>query len=197
MTHAVDVKVFFNFRSPYCYIASKILFGVFDDFHANLVWRPLPGGVGRSNPERAKVTMPVARQDMRRFARRLGIPVNTPPITTDPTRAAAISLLAEERGLLRPWVIEAMRAVWGEGRDIGQPDVLRDVCSAAGLDADAAMLAADDAKRRAVLDGYADDARAAGAFGVPTCIVGEEIFWGQDRIDLLRDHLRELRLARL
>lgn len=197
MTQSVDVRLFFNFRSPYCYLASKTMFGVFDDFHAALVWRPLPGWAGRSDPERAKIKLPVARQDMRRFAKRLGIPVTPPPTTTDPTRAAAISLLAEEQGLLRPWVVECMRAEWAEGRDIGQEDVLRDVCARIGLDADAAMVAADDAGRLAVLDRHAEEAKAAGAFGVPTFVVGEDIFWGQDRIDFLRDHLRELALARL
>lgn len=193
----IDVRVFFNFRSPYCYLATKTMFEVFDDFHATLVWRPLPGWSGRSDPERAKVKLPVARQDMRRFARRLGIPVTPPPVTTDPTRAAAISLLAEDEGVLRPWIVEAMRAEWAEGRDIGQEDVLRDVCARVGLDGDAAMAAADDPARLKVLEGYAEEAKAAGAFGVPTFVIGEDIFWGQDRIDFLRDHLREMALARL
>ena len=56
MPEAVDVKVFFNFRSPYCYIASKTMFQIFDDYHANLVWRPLGGWSGRSSPDRAKVS---------------------------------------------------------------------------------------------------------------------------------------------
>lgn len=197
MTQPVDVRVFFNFRSPYCYLATKTMFGVFDDFHATLAWRPLPGWSGRSDPERAKVKLPVARQDMRRFARRLGIPVNPPPVTTDPTRAGAISLLAEEEGVLRPWIVECMRSEWAEGRDIGQEDVLRDVCARVGLDGDAAMAAADDPARLAVLESHAGEAKAAGAFGVPTFVVGEEIFWGQDRIDFLRDHLRDLALSRL
>lgn len=193
----VEVRVFFNFRSPYCYLASKTLFGVFDDFNVTLAWRPLPGWAGRSDPERAKVKLPVARQDMRRFARRMGIPVTPPPVTTDPTRAGAISLYAEDQGRLRPWVVECMRAEWAEGRDIGQEDVLRDVAGRAGLNPAEALGAADDPARLAVLETYAAEAKEAGAFGVPTFIVGEDIFWGQDRIDFLRDHLRELALAKL
>lgn len=192
-----EVRVFFNFRSPYCYLASKTLWGVFDDFHATMAWRPLPGWAGRSDPERAKIKLPVARQDMRRFARRMGIPVNPPPVTTDPTRAGAISLYAEEQGLLRPWVVECMRAEWAEGQDIGQDEVLRAVAAKVGLNPAEALAAADDPARLAALEANAEEAKAAGVFGVPTFIVGEDIFWGQDRIDFLRDHLREMALARV
>lgn len=192
-----EVRVFFNFRSPYCYLASKTLWGVFDDFHATMAWRPLPGWVGRSDPERAKIKLPVARQDMRRFARRMGIPVTPPPVTTDPTRAGAVSLYAEEQGLLRPWVVECMRAEWAEGQDIGQEDVLRAVAAKVGLNPAEALGAADDPARLATLEANAEEAKAAGVFGVPTFIVGEDIFWGQDRIDFLRDHLRDLALARI
>ena len=96
MPTPVDLTLFFNFRSPYCYLASKRMFELFDAYHTNLVWRPLAGWSGRSAPDRAVKKLPVARQDVARFARRMGIPLNPPPITTDPTvgggarRAAAV-----------------------------------------------------------------------------------------------------------
>lgn len=192
-----EVRVFFNFRSPYCYLASKRLFQVFDDFHATLVWRPLPGWAGRSDPERAKVKLPIARQDVRRFARRMGIPVVPPPVETDPTRAAAVSLYAEEQGALRTWVVETMRIEWAEGRNIGEIDALCEVARRTGLDADAVAAAADDAAYHARLETFAAEARESGVFGVPTFVIGEDIFWGNDRIEFVRDHLRELALARL
>ncbi|MCS4505826.1 2-hydroxychromene-2-carboxylate isomerase [Arhodomonas aquaeolei] len=193
----VDLEIFFNFRSPYCYLASKRMFHLLDDFHVRLVWRPLGGWHGRSSPDRAKKKMPIARQDVRRFARRLGIPVNPPPTSTDPTRAAAGSLLAEERGVLRDYVLEVMRTEWAGGADIGGTDVLRGIAGRVGLDPDGLIAAADDPGRRERLDANWAVADERGAFGVPTFAVGEEIFWGQDRIDFVAEHLRELRLARL
>jgi 2-hydroxychromene-2-carboxylate isomerase len=192
-----DLKIFFNFRSPYCYLASKRMFRLLDDYHVRLVWRPLGGWDGRSPPDRAKKKLPIARQDMARFARRMGIPVNPPPKTTDPTRAGAISLYAEEQGLLRPWVVETMRAEWANGRDIGQTNVLERVADSIGLDPAAALETADDPARHDILAANWKAADGQGAFGVPTFVVGEEIFWGQDRIDFVEEHLRELRLARL
>lgn len=193
----VDVRLFFNFRSPYCYLASKRLFGVLDDYLVNLLWRPLGGYSGRSAPERAKKKMPLARQDVRRFARRMGIPVVPPPPSTDPTRAARGSLFAEEQGRLRPYVVEVMRAEWARGVDIGQPEALLEVGRRIGLDPEGLAEAMESPARQAQLDANAEEADRLGAIGVPTWIVGEEIFWGNDRLDFLEEHLTELRLRRL
>ena len=197
MPEAVDVFLYFNFRSPYCYLASKRMFRLFDEFHANLVWRPLGGYGGRSAPERAQVKMPIARQDVARWARRMGIPLSPPPKTTDPTRAGAGSLLAEQRGLLRPYVVEVMRAEWARGEDIGDPDVLLAVGESVGLDRAELAEAIEAPERRERLNANWEEAQERGAFGVPTFIVGDDIFWGQDRLDFVEDHLRELRLARI
>lgn len=85
MNKPIDVTLYFNFRSPYCYLLSKTMWPVFDDFDVNLVWRPVGGWNLRSSPERAKKKLPIARQDLKRFAKRLGIPVNPPPMETEPT----------------------------------------------------------------------------------------------------------------
>jgi len=196
MVEPAEVAVYFNFRSPYCYLASKLMWPVFDEFHTRLLWRPLGGWNGRSSPEVALKKLPIARQDMARFARRLGIPVNPPPKTTDPTRAGAGSLLAEQRGLLRPYIMEVMRREWADGADIGDRDVLLEVGARIGLDRDELADAVDDPQRQAQLEANWREAEERGAIGVPTFIIGEEIFWGQDRIDFVLEHLRELRLAR-
>ena len=197
MTDSIDVKLFFNFRSPYCYIASKTLFRIYDDYHAELVWRPLGGWSGRSSPDRAKVKVPLTRQDVRRITGKMGIPMNPPPITTDPTRAGAASLLAEERGLLRPWIVEAMRAEWALGLDIGDEQVLMDIGSAVGLDADELRASFSDSDKLAQLDRNWEEAQELGLIGVPSFQIGEELFWGSDRIEYVLDHLRTLRLSRL
>ena len=197
MPESVDVKLFFNFRSPYCYIASKTLFAIYDDYHTNLVWRPLGGWSGRSSPERAKVKVPLTRQDVRRITGKMGIPMNPPPITTDPTNAGAASLLAEERGVLREWIVEVMRAEWAEGKDIGDEQVLLDVGEQVGLGADELSAAFTDEARLAQLEDNWQEAQATGLIGVPSFQVGEELFWGADRIEYVLDHLTDLRLRKI
>lgn len=192
-----DLRVYFNFRSPYCYLASKRMFTLFDAFAVNIAWKPLGGWNGRSPPERAKSRVPIARQDVGRWTAKMGIPFNPPPVDTDPTNPALVSLHAERHSLLRPYVVEVMRAEWGHGRDIGQPDVLRDICAAIGAPADMVDAAIGDAEGGAVLEGNWVDAQADGVIGVPSFVIDGAIFWGNDRIDFLRDHLTELRLARI
>ena len=196
MSTHVPVTVFFNFRSPYCYLASKSMFDILDGFDCHFEWRPLGGWDGRSSPERAKGKLPIARQDVRRWCRRLGIPFNPPPLTTDPTRAAVGSLLADQQGRLREYVVAVMHAEWGEGRDIGQIDVLQDAGQRAGLDPAALTAAVDAPALLARLDEHMHQAQAVGVFGVPSFVVGEEIFWGNDRLDFLAEHLKELGAAR-
>ncbi len=89
MSEPIDVKVFFNFRSPYCYLASKTMFEIFDKYNTNLLWRPVGGWDLRSPPDRAKKKVPLTRQDVARFAKKMGIPLNPPPMETEPTPAGA------------------------------------------------------------------------------------------------------------
>jgi 2-hydroxychromene-2-carboxylate isomerase len=196
MPESVDVKLFFNFRSPYCYIASKTLFAIYDDFRTKLVWRPLGGWSGRSSPERAKVKVPLTRQDVRRITGKMGIPMNPPPITTDPTIAGAASLLAEERGVLRDWIVEVMRAEWAEGLDIGDEQVLTRVGEQVGLDPGELQAAFTEEGKLAQLERNWQEAQELGLIGVPSFQVGEELFWGSDRIEYVLDYLNELRLRK-
>lgn len=197
MVDTVDVYVYFNFRSPYCYLASKNMFRIFEDYHVNLVWRPLGGWSGRSAPERAKYKLPIVRQDVRRHARRLGIPFTPPPVTTDPTRAGVGSLLAESEGLLKPYIVEVMRKEWAEGKDIGDIDVLLDVGEEVGLARGALAKAIESKNNLETLNSNWEEAQDRGAFGVPTFIVGDDVFWGNDRIDFVCDHLHDLGLRRI
>jgi len=192
MNKAIDVKLFFNFRSPYCYLASKVLWPIVDDFNTNLIWRPVAGWELRSPPERAKNKIPLVRQDLARYAKRLGIPLSPPPSTTDPTIAGAASLLAEEKGLLRAYIIEVMHKEWAEGLDIGDPNVIFAVGEKIGLDRAELAEAIVDKNKVATLQQYAQEAAELGVIGVPTFVIGKQIFWGQDRIDFVLDELRDL-----
>ncbi len=192
----IDVKFYFNFRSPYCYLASKTMWQIVDDFNINLLWRPVGGWDLRSPPERAKSKLPLARQDMARFARRLGIPVNPPPMETDPTAAGAASFYAEEQGRLRDYIVETMRIEWAEGKNIAEESVLREVATRVGLDQDALIEASTNTMYLGRLTANAAEAAEDGAIGVPSFIIGDQIFWGQDRIDFVVEHLNELRAAK-
>ncbi|MGE0486200.1 MAG: 2-hydroxychromene-2-carboxylate isomerase [Gammaproteobacteria bacterium] len=184
-----EVKIFFNFRSPYCYLASHSMFERLARFDVRIAWRTLGGWDGRSAPDRAKVKVPLTRQDVQRWCKRLGVPFVPPPITTDPTPAGLVACAAEEAGLLQDYVKAVMWREWAEGGDIGQPDVLETVARQVGLDAAAvaAALANTDYQRR--LAANWEEAQELGVIGVPTFVVGDQIFWGNDRLDFLEEFL--------
>jgi 2-hydroxychromene-2-carboxylate isomerase len=191
-----NVKVFFNFRSPYCYLAAQAMFEQLAAFDVEVLWRSLAGWDGRSPPERAKVKVPLTRQDVARWCKRLNIPFNPPPITTDPTLAAMLAFAAEDAGLLSVYVKAVMWQEWACGRDIGDRAVLLDVANDIGLEAASANAALTSTANAQRLSDNWSDATALGVIGVPTFVVGEEIFWGNDRIDFLEAYLRDLGLAK-
>ncbi len=190
------VRVFFNFRSPYCYLASHRLFERLAAFDIDIQWRSLGAWDGRSAPERAKVKVPLTRQDVARWCRRMQVPFNPPPVSTDPTAAALLAFAAEDAGLLAQYVQRVMWREWAEGQDIGQTEVLEGVASDIGLAPDAVRHVLDDATLLARLQTNWQEAEAAGVIGVPSFVVGDQIFWGNDRLDFLEEHLSELGLRK-
>ena len=196
MSEKVKLKLFFNFRSPYCYLASKTLFSLVDNYDVELLWRPLGGWDGRSPPDRAKVKLPLARQDVARWARRMQIAYSPPPPTTDPTPAGLGSLLAEEKGCLREYLVEVMHQEWSASQDIGQADVLIPIAQSVGLDRTEFEAALSDTGYIKTLEDNWQEAQQAGVIGVPTFVVNDQIFWGNDRIDFVSEYLQELGLAK-
>ena len=79
--------------------------------------------------------------------------------------------------------------MWVDGKDLGNPEVIREVMDAAGVDG-AALLAATqtDAIKQGLI-AATEEAVRRGAFGVPTFCLGDEMFWGQDHIALLEARL--------
>ena len=138
----------------------------------------------------------LVRQDVRRITARMGIPMNPPPPTTDPTLAGAGSLLAERRGVLRDYIVEMMRAEWAEGQDIGNEEVILKVGESVGLDRDELSAAIASEDNLAQLESNWEEAQHTGLMGVPSFAIGDELFWGSDRIDYVLEHLTGLRLAK-
>ncbi|MGY6536468.1 MAG: DsbA family protein [Pararhodobacter sp.] len=126
-------------------------------------------------------------QELRRQSAKMGIPLNLQPrhVPTNPAPAAYAIIAAQEAGAdggdLHSLVTGLTRACWEEERDIADDAVIRDCLAAAGFDPGLAM--------SGMLQGaeiYQRNLRAAveaGAFGFPFFVIGEEKFWGQDRID--------------
>jgi 2-hydroxychromene-2-carboxylate isomerase len=187
----------FDYSCPYAYLASTQVAALAGRTGAELVYEPmLLGGVfravGTSQRLFAELSPAKARHnalDMQRWADLFGVPLAMPaghPMRT--VEALRVTLLSG----IDPRVVDGLyRAYWVEGRGPSEDATMRDVLGRAGYDADAIIgrqaEAKDDLHRRT------DQAIALGIFGAPAFVVGDEMFWGQDRIEFVEKELKRVR----
>lgn len=153
-----------------------------------------PASGGLPLPKRSPQRQAYRMQELRRWRDFLGTPIILTPkhFPFDETFAAHCVIAARETLGDAPAVALAhriLKALWEEERDPGDRATLAALAIEAGLDAPALLtLAAEPrwAERRRA-DGEA--ALARGVFGAPSYVIGEEIFWGQDRLDFVERHL--------
>ena len=188
-----DVYIYFNFRSPYCYLASRTMFDVLDQAAAMVIWRPLGGWHGRTAQDHPRLQdkVRIARQDLARITKKRGYPCCPPPPGCDPTLPALGSLYAERQGLLRPYVEGVMLKEWGEGLDVGQEEILVELAGELGLDRTEFRAALHDEEGMRQLENNWQEAVEKGVIGVPTFVMDEQIFWGHDRLPWLREYLEQ------
>jgi 2-hydroxychromene-2-carboxylate isomerase len=128
--------------------------------------------------------------ELQRWRSRLGIAANIEPkfYPCDVDLASCMAIVGERRGLpIADFVNAVMRALWAEDQNVADPGVLIAIAEVCGLDGQALHDAAgDEAVRTAYRDNTAR-ALAAGVFGSPFYVFAGELFWGQDRLDMLED----------
>jgi len=193
---------YFDFSSPFAYLASTQVQSVAARSGAALVYKPfLLGGLFQAvgTPQVPLFEMPQTKQrhaanDMVRWAAHLGVPLKLFPSRFPMNTVKALRMvLALPNAERAPLVDAVYRAYWAEDRDIHDAAVLADIASKLGLDG-AALVAktSDDALKRALREAT-DEAARLGLFGAPSFAVGDLLFWGQDRLVFVENALRGLR----
>ncbi len=189
---AKTVEFYFDFGSPYSYLAYRALPGIAAAHSAQIVWRPmLLGGVFKATGNHSPVEIPAKgkwlHQDLQRWAARYGAVFNNNPhfpINTLVLMRGAAGM--QMRGSDFAKYMEAIfHAMWEEPRNLGEPRELAAVLRQAGFDADAFLSLVNDAAVKEQLKKNTEEAVARGVFGAPTFFVGDEMFWGQDRLDFV------------
>jgi 2-hydroxychromene-2-carboxylate isomerase len=110
-------------------------------------------------------------------------------IKTDTSLALRAALVAKDEGRFPEYHFPAYRHRWAEPRDLSEPEAVHELLGNAGLDADAALERAQSEEIGLRLERDTKDVIERGAFGVPTIFVGDEMFWGNDRFELVRHYL--------
>ncbi|MCC6006154.1 MAG: 2-hydroxychromene-2-carboxylate isomerase [Rhodobacteraceae bacterium] len=191
------IEYFVSLLSPYCYLAGDGLERIAQARGAEVVWRPFDIAQvyartgGTPLPQRHESRQAYRLADLRRSAAMAGMPITLRPRhwPTNPAPAsfAVIAAQGAGGGDTGALVRGLLAACWAQERDIAEDAVIADCLEAAGFDralAGAGMLAGAEAYGR-----NTEEAIRRGVFGTPSYLVGEELFWGHDRLSHLEAHL--------
>ncbi len=186
------IEFFWEPGSPYTYLAATQIEALAKDAGYTVAWKPfLLGKVF----EARKTTLPAAIpqkaaymfKDIARWAQLYKVPLTMPKVfPVHSLLASRSAIAASQLGHESKAALAVLGAYWGEGLDISQPDVLTAAFSKAGLDGAAILARAQDQSVKDQLKNYTEDALARGVFGAPSMFVGEAMFWGNDRLDILK-----------
>ena len=191
-----DLQVYVDLRSPYAFIAKDRIRGLARAFDLNAVWRPyaidIAGAYGADGARDARELRKVKYlyMDARRMAAPLGLTIKGPKKIYDPTLAHLAMLFARSAGLLDAYLDRAYERFFLRDLDLEDRSAVLGVLEDCGGDA---------AEATAYMAGAAPGALAAetrqaeehGVFAVPSCLYAGELYWGAERLPLLRSTVAE------
>jgi 2-hydroxychromene-2-carboxylate isomerase len=190
------IDFYFDFISPFSYLAYHRLpslaarFGYALDYHvADLSeLRRLAGNTGPRQTEQP-LKLPYSRTDQKRWADRYGIPIKPPVGSHDSSWLNRGTFYALDRGQVRNYLDNAWSKMRRDGRDIVEEALRRDIAHDLGWAPDDFLAFTLSSQSRDRYQASTQEAHARGVFGVPTMMVGDEMWWGNDRLDFLEEFL--------
>lgn len=189
---ADPIDFYFDFGSPYGYLASFRIDEVAAKHGREVNWRPmLLGAVFKTEGTQPLSEYPMKgayfKHDCARAARRLGVPFMLPdnfPPNTITAQRMYYWLRDKDAGKAKAFARGIYRAYFGEGRDVTQADVVAEIAAGeAGVDPEEALAAVQEQAVKDKLRAATEEAIAKGVFGAPFFFVDGERFWGNDRLD--------------
>ncbi len=189
-----DVDLYIDYKSPYAYLCKDPAYGLERELDIRLRWLPytldIPMFLGAVDTRTANEWRKVryAYMDARRWANQRGLTVRGPKKIFDSSIASIGMLYAQRQEVFRPYNDIVYERFWKRELEIGERGVIRAVLDEAGADS-AGFDEFLDGEGRGEHDRIYAEAQERGVFGVPTFILDGELFWGVDRIELLRERI--------
>lgn len=186
-----QIEFWYEFASSYSYLAVMRIEALAGQAGVDVVWRPfLLGPVFLAlgwNDSPFNIYPPKGRymwRDLARLSAKYGLPLRTPSrFPRSGVLAARVALLGERDGWIGPFSRAAITANFAEDRDIAEPEVIADILARLGLPADALLAVAVAPDNKDALRRQTARASELGLFGAPSFRVGDELFWGNDRLE--------------
>jgi 2-hydroxychromene-2-carboxylate isomerase len=190
-------EFFFDVGSPAAYLAWTQMPQLCAQAGAKLVYRPmLLGGVfqatGNASPMMVPAKGSYMAADLGRFAQRYGVPFRINPhfpINTLQLMRAVVGIQLRHVERFESFLALVYAAMWDKGINMNDPAVTAAMLVEGGFDPAMVFTLVNDADIKAALKANTQEAVRRGAFGAPTVFVGDTMFFGQDRLDFVREAL--------
>ena len=186
------IEFYFDFGSPTAYLAHKRLQQLKAQYGCTIDYKPvLLGGLFKASGNMSPVTVPakgkyMMTQDLPRFAALYQVPLTVNPyfpINTLNLMRGAVATLGQD--YFDNYVEAVYDAIWVNGDNMGDLDVVANVLSDAEVNAQKIIAATQDPDVKATLISNTEAAVARGCFGAPTMFIGNDMFFGQDRMQFI------------
>lgn len=190
------LEFYFDFGSPTAYLAHKRLGQLASQYDLELIYKPmLLGGVFKATDNTSPVAIPakgayMMAHDLPRFVRRYGVKLNPNPFFPINTlNLMRMAIAAEQLGCAAAFNEVVYDAVWVQEKNMGDEAVVQAVLEEHDLDAAGLQKLARDPAIKSALIAATEAAVARGIFGAPTLFLGDEMYFGQDRLDFVEEAL--------
>ena len=191
------LEFFFDLGSPATYLAYTQLPTLCAETGTRLVYQPmLLGGVFKATGNASPITVPAKGrymfEDLARYAGRYHVALKFNPhfpINTLLLMRAVTGIQMRQPERFHDFIDCLFHALWVEGHHLGDPAVVAEVLARRGFDPEEVLALANDETVKAALKDNTDQAVKRGVFGAPSMFVGNQLFFGQDRLDFVREAL--------
>jgi 2-hydroxychromene-2-carboxylate isomerase len=200
MTH------YFDYKSPYAYLAQEATYQLAQDFDIEIDWLPLtlhiPSFLGSAEVDATGKVISEQRNahqwrrvkysymDCRREANRRGLVIRGPQKIFDSSLAHIGMLYAKRQGDFRAYHDTVFERFWRRELDIENPEIVKQVLTEVGVDV-SGFVDYLNGKGRQEYERVIAEAEDSGVFGVPSYVLNGELFWGAERIGLMRERLAD------
>ena len=187
---------FFDFASPYTYLCDSQIPGLLERTGAEIVYKPMVlgavmVGTGNAPPSTVPAKGAYMGQDIQRWLKRYDLAFEfNPHFPVRTIFALRAAIVAMDEGGFDDLKREIFKAVWTEQIDPNDVDAMRPVIARAGLDPDHVIARTGEQAIKDRLKKSTDEAIERGVFGAPTIFIGDEMFFGNDRLDFVEEALR-------
>jgi 2-hydroxychromene-2-carboxylate isomerase len=191
------IEFVFDVGSPYTFLAYHQLPALAEKHGADIVWTPvLLGGIFQATGNKSPIEVPAKGRysniDLQRWAKAGGLTLQMNPnfpINTLPLMRGAIAMQMRSEEEFHRYLRAIFCAMFEKPRNLNLPTEIGTVLAEAGFDPVAFMAMIGEQTVKDRLKQNTENAVARGVFGVPTFFVGDEMFWGQDRLNFVVDAL--------